>query len=93
MIPGIEALGHLPSIYDETGTKESGYAADGPYHCEDCVWRLQGTAFCTHPRVAHDPALHYLASVENGHPVVKINIEQGCCRYVRPPEKEPDGDE
>lgn len=53
-----------------TGTKLSGYAASGPYHCKDCKWlrgRTQGQVFrdpvgrgrCNHPVMMADPQVEH----------------------------------
>lgn len=85
MIPGTEALGQprLGSVYDETGTPESGYAESGPYHCEDCIHKTaMDEPFCVHPKVVGDERLQDKLVQINGRPVVKIDMEHGCCRYV-----------
>jgi hypothetical protein len=85
-IPGTEALGQplMGSIYDEAGTKVSGYAEDGPYHCEDCIHKTApDEPFCIHPCVLGDPALQNRVMLIDNRPVVKINMERGCCKYVK----------
>ena len=84
-IPGTEALGQPMhgSIFDETGTMESGYATNGPYHCEDCIHKTSmDEPFCIHPKVVGDHALQDKLVQINGRPAVKIDMEHGCCRYV-----------
>src|SRR5258707_698257 len=86
LIPGTEALGQprMGSIYDETGTPASGYEEKGPYHCEDCVHKTaMDEPFCIHPQVIGDERLQDKLVQINGRPVVKINMEHGCCTYVR----------
>jgi hypothetical protein len=86
-IPGTEMLGQprMGSIYDELGTPESGYSEDGPFHCSDCVHKIKfDEPFCTHPKVIGDSELQERLVQIDGRPVVKINMERGCCRYVRP---------
>ena len=74
------------SNYAEVGTKLSGYAEDGPFHCEDCVHKPKpDVAICTHPIVVADPEMAK-RRVPGG---VRINLTTGCCRYVRPPKEEP----
>jgi hypothetical protein len=88
LIPGLEALGQprLGSIYDEVGTPDSGYAEGGPYHCEDCVHKTSARdPFCIHPKVIGDHELQPRLVSIDGRPAVRINLEHGCCRYVRPP--------
>ena len=95
IIPGIGALGQprLGSIYDETGTPESGYEEHGPYHCEDCIHKTaRDEPFCIHPKVVGDPQLQYKLITIDSRPVINIDMEHGCCRYVnqkrRPEENE-----
>lgn len=88
LISGIERLGQprLGSIYDETGTPESGYAESGPYHCEDCIHKTaRDEPFCIHPKVIGDHDLQDRLVQINGRPVVKIDMEHGCCKYVNQP--------
>ena len=86
--PNLSAL-VLPavgSIYDETGTPDSGYATDGPYHCEDCIHKTaMDEPFCIHPKVVGDHQLQDKLVQINGRPAVKIDMECGCCRYVSQP--------
>ena len=88
IIPGTEALGQprLGSIYDETGTPASAYEAHGPYHCGDCLHKTKkDEPFCVHPKVVGDPDLQSQMVTIDGRPAVKIDMEHGCCRYVRYP--------
>ena len=65
--------------YAEQGTPIAGYEERGPYHCEDCIHRLDPKSdICTHPAVIADPELANRL-VDGG---VKINLEHGCCSYV-----------
>lgn len=85
MIFGIGALGQprLGSIYDETGTPDTGYSTNGPFHCEDCIHKTSmDEPFCIHPRVIGDSQLQDQLVQINGRPAVKINMKYGCCRYV-----------
>jgi hypothetical protein len=87
---GIVSLGQprMGSIYDETGTKESGYAEQGPYHCEDCIHKTASDEpFCIHPKVIGDPDLQNRLVMIDMRPAIKVCLEHGCCTYVRPPEK------
>ena len=65
-----------------TGTKLSGYAESGPYHCGNCVW-LASPDKCTHPIVGADmEVLH-----RPGRPVSQlpiVNASRGCCEFVEP---------
>ena len=85
-IPGLDALAapRLGSVYDEQGTPESGYSDAGPFHCEDCIHKTaMDEPFCVHPKVIGDTLLQDRLVQINGRPVVKIDMESGCCRYVR----------
>lgn len=87
-IPGLGMLGQprLGSVYDETGTPESGYETHGPYHCEDCIHKTaMDEPFCVHPKVIGDTRLQDQLVQINGRPVVKIDMEHGCCKYVNQP--------
>lgn len=98
-LPGLGALGQprIGSIYDETGTPDSGYATSGPYHCEHCIHKTAADEpFCIHPKVVGDHDLQDKLVLIDGRPVIKIDMESGCCRYVRQPAKaedEPKGEE
>jgi hypothetical protein len=86
-IPGLDRLCEpspaIRSIYDETGTAVSGYEERGPYHCEDCIHKTaHDEPFCIHPAVIGDPCLQDRLVQIDGRPVVKINMEHGCCKYV-----------
>ena len=89
-IPGLSALGQprITSIYDETGTADSGYDTRGPYHCEDCLHKTApDEPFCIHPRVIGDLCLQDQLVMIDGRPAIKIDMGRGCCRYVHPPMK------
>jgi len=86
LIVGLRVLGQPPmgSIYDETGTPDSGYEEKGPYHCEDCIHKTaKDEPFCIHPKVLADPAMQDRIKMIDNRPVAKINMERGCCKYVR----------
>jgi hypothetical protein len=88
IIPGLAALGQprMGSIYDEQGTPESGYEEHGPYHCEDCIHKTASDEpFCIHPKVIADDRLQDRLVQINGRPVIKIDLEHGCCAYVNQP--------
>jgi hypothetical protein len=96
MIHGIEALGQpsIGSVYDKTGTPDSGYAEEGPYHCSDCIHKTaMDEPFCVHPKVVGDVRLQDRLVLINGRPVVKIDMMHGCCEYVRQERHECDEDE
>ena len=95
-IPGTESLGQprMGSVYDETGTPASGYGTSGPYHCEDCIHKTaKDEPFCIHPKVVGDEKLQDKLVQIDGRPVVKIDMEHGCCRYVNQPRCECDEDD
>lgn len=92
-IPGIGALSQpsVRSIYDETGTPDSGYEDHGPYHCEDCIHKTASDEpFCIHPRVIGDHRLQDQLVQIDGRPVVKIDMERGCCKFVNQPLEDED---
>lgn len=96
MISGIADLGQprMGSVYDETGTPDSGYQENGPYHCEDCIHKTaKDEPFCIHPKVIGDHMLQSKLVMINNRPVVKIDMEHGCCKYVNQPCCECDGDD
>lgn len=82
-----EGVKSLPSKYKEEGTEVSGYATNGPYHCEDCIHRIGGLKsdlpFCIHPKVLEDPKLKKLRTIYDGTNAVEIDMEHGCCRFVK----------
>ncbi len=74
----------LGSIFDETGTPDSGYEENGPYHCEDCVHKTaMDEPFCIHPRVVGDHRLQDRLVSIDGRPAVKVDMCHGCCKFVR----------
>ena len=74
----------MGSIYDETGTPVAHYEELGPYSCKDCVHKTaKDEPFCIHPKVIGDPEMQHRLVQIDGRPVVKINMEHGCCAYVR----------
>ena len=98
VIPGLNMLGQprLGSVYDETGTPDSGYSEEGPYSCAQCIHKLaKDLPLCIHPKVVGDHDLQDKLVEINGRLAVKINLERGCCKYVRPPANhaEPDEDD
>jgi hypothetical protein len=92
-LPGLGMLGQprLGSIYDETGTPCSGYEEKGPYHCEDCIHKVaHDSPYCIHPKVVGDPELQHRLVMIDERPTIKIDLEHGCCAYVRQPAKAED---
>jgi hypothetical protein len=69
----LKGLGEAPRAYTgkfkEQGTDASGFASDGPYHCEDCIHQVtpsrearagdpdQEKGSCYHPAVMGDAAV------------------------------------
>jgi len=94
---GLHILGQprLGSVYDEQGTPDSGYSAQGPFSCECCIHKTApDEPFCIHPKVIADSDLQDKLVMVNNRPVIKIDLEHGCCRYVRQerPDDEDDDD-
>lgn len=69
------------------GSKLTGYAETGPYHCGDCrhlVGKLEGDVYrdpagegrCDHQLVKLDP------EVKRDEYGAIVNIEKGCCDFV-----------
>jgi hypothetical protein len=99
MIPGIGALGQpaMGSIYDETGTPVAHYEELGPYSCKNCVHKISmDSPYCIHPKVLGDPEMQSRLVLIDGRPTAKINMDYGCCAYVRQnarPDNDHDGDD
>ena len=66
----------------EQGTPQSGYEAKGPYHCEDCIHKLNKSDLCMHPKVVSDPQLASKVVERDGKKFVRIDEQRGCCSYV-----------
>jgi hypothetical protein len=75
--------------FAKVGTKASGFASDGPYHCEDCIHLSNGA--CYHPAVMSDPNL---PDMPDGTPAderkqddggIRVDEERECCDFVHPP--------
>jgi hypothetical protein len=73
--------------FAEQGTTASGFASDGPYHCEDCIH--QENRCCYHPAVMNDPDL---PDMPDGTPAeerkqddgsIRVDKEVECCEFVR----------
>lgn len=81
-----EGLEQLGGEFGEIGTKASGFADSGPYHCMNCVWKkhVNETDVCTHPVVNADPELKDRQRTGD----FLIVDWDDCCRYVRPPSDE-----
>jgi hypothetical protein len=86
LIPGLSLLGQprIGSVYDETGTPQAHYAEDGPYNCRMCIHKTaKDEPFCIHPEVVGDPDLQDRLVQIDARPAIKINMDRGCCGYVR----------
>lgn len=79
----IEEVG---SIYPTGSTPIAGYAAGGPYHCEDCSFLKgqpagdifkddEGMGRCNHPMMIADP------KTKKDKNLTVVNIEKGCCSF------------
>jgi broad specificity phosphatase PhoE len=76
----------VDSKYREIGTLVSGYAENGPFHCQDCIHASRVNSSCNHPVVVADPDLQgRLIQIDSG-PAVTVSLEKGCCRFVKPPD-------
>lgn len=84
---GLKKLISLVGPLWPKSTRLSGYAENGPYHCEDCSFLRRGAdgkifkdskgGRCHHPVVIADPEVK---KDESGIPIV--NIQHGCCEFV-----------
>jgi hypothetical protein len=80
---GIEGL--ADDKFGETGTPDIAYEEKGPYHCEDCIHRVDSDSdVCIHPLVVIAPSMqNRLVRLEDGGGYgVKVNLPRGCCKYV-----------
>jgi hypothetical protein len=73
-------------IYPEGSTPIAGYAAGGPYHCEDCsflkgqkagdIFKAEdGSGRCNHPAMISDP------KTKKDKNLTVVDIEHGCCAF------------
>jgi len=77
--------------YSEQGTAIAGYEEKGPYHCEDCVHRLaKDSDLCIHPVVVADPQMKSRLTQAGGKLAARINLEHGCCSYVKQEKRDSD---
>lgn len=60
-----------------TGTRLSGYAESGPYHCGNCKW-LVAPDRCGHPIVIADMEISHRDTLP------EVNAVRGCCEFVEP---------
>jgi hypothetical protein len=90
----LKKIAGLKRLLSEVGplwprsTKLAGYAEDGPYHCEDCIYLKrdkEGKAFsddngkgrCVHSVMIADSEVKKDKSF-----LPIVNIEKGCCEFV-----------
>ena len=84
-------LAEVGSLWPVPSTKLAGYAEDGPYHCEDCIYLKRdekrnpirtagGRGLCNQEVMKVDPQVQHDS---NGNALV--NIQRGCCEFVDPP--------
>lgn len=89
----LKKIAAMKRLFREVGplwpgsTKLSGYAEQGPYHCNDCIFRKMkdgetfidenGKGRCHHPVVIADPEVK---KDQNSFPI--INLKHGCCEFV-----------
>jgi len=82
-----ELLGAGSSKSKGVGTRVAEYAETGPYHCADCIHLKKGfkdangKGRCDEPHMKRDP------QVRHDQGLAIVNIEHGCCRFVKPPKK------
>lgn len=88
-IAGLKRLiSSVGPLWPSPSTKLAGYAEDGPYHCEDCVYlkgKKQGNVFkdengmgrCIHAVMIADPEV-----MKDSKSLPIVNIERGCCEFV-----------
>jgi hypothetical protein len=80
-------IADIGPLWPAGSTELSGYAEDGPYHCEDCSFlkgKKSGNIFrddkgkgrCSHPVVIAD------SKVKRDGSLSIVNIERGCCEFV-----------
>lgn len=95
----LKKISRLKKLINEVGplwpksTKLAGYAEDGPYHCEDCIYlkgKTAGDIFkddsgrgrCNQPVMISDSEVG-----KDGKGLPIVNIEKGCCEFVEPPDE------
>lgn len=92
-------LSEVGPIWPAPSTKLAGYAEDGPYHCEDCIYLKRDAE--GKPVVDADGKGRCNQSVMIADTQVKkdknllpiVNIEHGCCEFVDQKRHEEDEDE
>lgn len=84
-------LSEVGSLWPAPSTKLAGYAEDGPYHCEDCVYLRgkksgyiyrdgSGKGRCGQEVMMADSQVK-----KDSEGFAIVNIEKGCCEFVEPP--------
>lgn len=69
------------------GTPIAGYSEEGPFHCEDCIYMSRpqnGRGLCKEKHVLADMKKGKVKKDEKSG-LASINLEHGCCEYVKPP--------
>jgi len=82
-------LREVGSIWPAPSTRLAGYAEDGPYHCEDCIFLKKdfkdenGHGRCNQPVMISDSEVKHDGKTG----LAIVNIEKGCCEFVEPPKR------
>lgn len=67
-----------------TGTPEGGYDTHGPYSCKDCIHKTSvNKPYCIHPEILNSAQLKDKIVKIGGRRAVPIDLEHGCCEYVK----------
>jgi len=80
----------LKANYSEApiGTLEGGYDERGPFHCADCIHKTAPSQpYCIHSEILSSVQMKDRAMKVHGQRVVQINLQKGCCEYVKPVEE------
>lgn len=90
----LKKIAGLKRLISEVGTlwprstKLAGYAEDGPYHCEDCIYLKrdkEGKAFADENgkgRCVHSVMIADSETKKDKSFLPIVNIEHGCCEFV-----------
>lgn len=78
-------LNEIGPLWPSPSTRLAGYAEDGPYHCEDCVYLKKdfnedGQGRCSQPVMIADSQVKH-----DNKGLAIVNIQRGCCEFVEPP--------
>ncbi len=69
------------------GTPEGEYAEDGPYHCAECIHKTApDKPYCVHPEIVNSSQFKDKIIKIAGKRVAPVNLQSGCCEYVKPRE-------